>query len=105
MPSRPSDTTSSARPFGARSSVALENPALSGLNVTTRATFLPSAFNRTSQVWASLETPHSEDSSGPFVGAPYLSHPPIPTQTSELASVPVNVLDKVWLLSLWARDK
>ncbi|CAG8888916.1 unnamed protein product [Penicillium nalgiovense] len=36
-------------------------------NVTTRATFSPFAFNRTSQVWASLETPHSEDSSGPFV--------------------------------------
>ncbi|CDM32735.1 unnamed protein product [Penicillium roqueforti FM164] len=32
MPSRPSDTISSARPFGARSSVALENPALSGFS-------------------------------------------------------------------------
>ncbi|CAP74127.1 hypothetical protein PCH_Pc35g00010, partial [Penicillium rubens Wisconsin 54-1255] len=42
-------------------------------NVTTRATFSPFAFNRTSQVWASLETPHSEDSSGPFVESLYHS--------------------------------
>ncbi|CRL31476.1 unnamed protein product [Penicillium camemberti] len=53
-------------------------------NVTTRATFLPFAFNRTSQVWASLETPHSEDSSGPFVESLYHSTSQIHTEASEI---------------------
>ncbi|KZN87894.1 hypothetical protein EN45_064550 [Penicillium chrysogenum] len=53
-------------------------------NVTTRATFSPFAFNRTSQVWASLETPHSEDSSGPFVESLYHSTSQIHTEASEI---------------------
>ncbi|KZN87702.1 hypothetical protein EN45_062630 [Penicillium chrysogenum] len=53
-------------------------------NVTTRATFSPFAFNRTSQVWASLETPHYEDSSGPFVESLYHSTSQIHTEASEI---------------------
>ncbi|CAG8892850.1 unnamed protein product [Penicillium nalgiovense] len=53
-------------------------------NVTTGATFSPFAFNRTSQVWASLETPHSEDSSGPFVESLYHSTSQIHTEASEI---------------------
>ncbi|CAG8118425.1 unnamed protein product [Penicillium nalgiovense] len=53
-------------------------------NVTTRATSLPLAFDRTSQqVWASLETSHSEGSSGPFVESLYHSTSQIDTEASE----------------------
>ncbi|CAG8362585.1 unnamed protein product, partial [Penicillium salamii] len=53
-------------------------------NVTTGATLSPFAFNRTSQVWASLETSHSEDSSGPFVESLYHSTSQIHTEDSEI---------------------
>lgn len=42
-------------------------------NVTIRATFSPFTFNCTSQIQASLEIPHSKDSSGPFVESLYHS--------------------------------
>jgi hypothetical protein len=54
-------------------------------NVTTRATSLPLAFDRTSQqVWASLATSHSEGSSGPLVESLYHSTSQIHTEASEI---------------------
>ncbi|CAG8127594.1 unnamed protein product, partial [Penicillium nalgiovense] len=54
-------------------------------NVTTRVASLPLAFDRTSQqVWASLETSHSEASSGPFVEPLYHSTSQIHTQAPEI---------------------
>ncbi|KAF2996977.1 hypothetical protein E8E15_000010, partial [Penicillium rubens] len=54
-------------------------------NVTTRVISSPLAFDRTSQqVWASLATSHSEDSSGPFVESLYHSTSQIHTEASEI---------------------